>query len=156
MLDAVTFHAALDYVKARKPRALYVAFGETDEWAHEGRYDLYLHAANRVDRFIRALWETMQAMPEYRDKTSFVITTDHGRGNGPEWKNHGKSTEGAEDIWMAFLGPDTPALGERSNAPAVFQNQIAATIAALLGDDFRRAAPKAGPVIEEVIGPAKK
>jgi hypothetical protein len=156
LLDAITFHAALDYIRAAKPRAFYVAFGETDEWAHEGRYDLYLHAANRVDRFLRVLWETMQAMPQYRDKTTFVITTDHGRGNGAEWKSHGKSTEGAENIWIAVLGPDTPALGERSTVPEVFQRQIAATVAALVGEDFRVAFPQAGSPITEAIGAGRK
>ena len=35
------------------PRVLYVMLGEGDEWAHAGRYDLYLDAAFRADRFIR-------------------------------------------------------------------------------------------------------
>jgi len=76
----------------------------------------------------------MQAMPEYRGTTTFIITTDHGRGSGPEkWRDHGKDVDGAEDIWIAVLGPDTPALGERAQAGPVTQSQVAATIAALLG-----------------------
>ena len=34
---------------------------------------------------------------------------------------------------MAFLGPDSPGLGERKEVPEVTQSQIAATLAALLG-----------------------
>ena len=37
---------------------------------------------------------------------------------------------------MAFLGPDTRGLGERSNIAPVTQNRIAATVAALLGEDY--------------------
>jgi hypothetical protein len=54
-------------------------------------------------------------------------------------------------IWMAFLGPDTPALGERSNVAPVTQNQIAATLAALFGEDYAAAVPKAGNPITDVL-----
>ena len=40
--------------------------GETDEWAHGRKYDLYLDAAWRNDRFVRQLWETAQACPSTR------------------------------------------------------------------------------------------
>ena len=78
--DAPTGSGALEYLKKNKPRVLYVMLGETDEWAHGRRYDLYLDAAWRNDRFIRRLWETAQSMPEYRDETALLLATDHGRG----------------------------------------------------------------------------
>jgi len=157
MLDAFTMRAAEDYVKSARPRAFYVALGETDEWAHEGRYDRYLHAAHHVDRFVARLWETVQGIPKYRDQTTFIITTDHGRGSGPsDWRNHGKDTVGAENIWIAILGPDTPALGERTNCTTVTQSQIAATIAAFLGQDFRSHVPQAGAPISEAVGRENK
>ena len=52
---------------------------------------------------------------------------------------------------MAFLGTDTPALGERSKIPAVTQSQIAATLAAFLGEDDAADVPKAGKPIAEVL-----
>jgi hypothetical protein len=91
-------------------------------------------------------------MPQYRDKTTFIVTTDHGRGSGPvDWKEHGVDSPGSEDIWIAVLGPDTPALGERRNAPPVTQAQVAATVAALLDRDFRKAAPRAAAPLPDVI-----
>ena len=142
-------HAVVrEYVRQRRPRVLFVGYGETDEWAHSGRYDLVLQSANRVDGYIADLWNTMQAMPEYRGTTTFIITTDHGRGSGPEeWKNHGEKVAGAEAIWIGVLGPDTPASGELVGAGRVTQSQVAATIAALLGEDYRGFAPGAGPVL---------
>ena len=76
--DAIAFHTALEYLKQNKPRVLYVSLGETDEWGHEGRYDEYLTAAQRADRYLRTLWETAQAMPEYRGRTTLIFspTTD--------------------------------------------------------------------------------
>jgi hypothetical protein len=143
----------LEYVKSARPRLLFVGYGETDNWAHSGRYDLVLESAHQFDDFVRQLWETMQAMPEYRDQTTFIITTDHGRGSGlEEWKEHGVDEKGSENIWIAIMGPDTGALGERSNTPAVTQSEIAATVAAFLGKDFRQSAP-AAPPLPDIISP---
>jgi hypothetical protein len=150
--DAMTFHTALEYFKAKRPRAIYISLGETDEWGHGGKYDEYLTAIHRVDAYVKTLWETAQAMPEYRGKTALVLSVDHGRGNGAHWTDHGKNVADAEDIWLAFLGPDTPALGERTDAPTVAQNQIAATLAALLSEDYCAAVPKAGKPIADVLG----
>jgi len=151
--DGLLQQTLLEYVRAKKPRFLFVGFGETDEWAHNGRYDLVLQSAHSVDGFLRELWQTMQAMPEYRGKTTFIVTTDHGRGDGPEnWKHHDWNVEGAENMWIAVLGPDTPALGERKNAPRVTQSQIAATAAALFGKDWNTQNPKAARPIQEAIG----
>ena len=123
---------------------LFVGYGETDDWAHSGRYDLVLRSAHQVDAFIAELWLTMQRMPQYRGVTTFIITTDHGRGSGPTaWRDHGQDVAGAENIWIAMLGPDTPALGEMTSG-TVTQSQIAATVAALLGEDWTVANPRAG------------
>src|SRR5271155_4214712 len=55
----------LDYVKSAHPRVLFVGYGETDNWAHQGRYDLVLDSAHHADAFSRELWDTMQSMPRY-------------------------------------------------------------------------------------------
>jgi hypothetical protein len=155
--DALLQQTLLEYVREKEPRFLFVGYGETDEWAHNGRYDLTLQSARSVDGFIRELWTTMQALPAYRDKTTFLITTDHGRGSGEEnWKHHDFDVDGAEDMWIAVIGPDTPALGERRSAARVTQSQIAATAAALLGKDWRAVNSKAGAPISDAIGAAKR
>jgi hypothetical protein len=55
---------------------------------------------------------------------------------------------------MAFASPGSPALGERSHLAPVTQNQIAATLAALLGEDYAGAVSKAGKPIADVLGSA--
>jgi hypothetical protein len=150
--DSFIFHTALEYLRLQKPRVLAILLGETDEWAHAGRYDLYLNSAHRVDQYARLLWETLQSMPEYRGSTTLILATDHGRGsNRKTWRSHGRRIPESQFIWMAFLGPDTPALGARQNTAPVTQAQLAATIAALLGEDFRSAVPAAAPPIAEVL-----
>ncbi len=151
--DALTFYTALEYFKAARPRVFYLSLGDTDDWAHAGRYDEYLTAACRADGYLRTLWETAQSMPQYRGKTTLIFSTDHGRGEGlSDWRDHGEKMKGAEFIWMGFLGPDTPALGERADVATVTQSQVAATLAALLGEDYPAAVPKAAKPIAEVLG----
>jgi hypothetical protein len=141
--DVFTMGAARSALERRKPRVLYVGFGETDEWAHGRRYDLYLDAANKNDQFLAATWNWLQNDPQYQGKTALLVTTDHGRGNTPvDWTDHGQEVPGAEFIWIAVIGPDTPALGVREGVE-VTQSQVAATIAALVGEDFLTANPKA-------------
>jgi Metalloenzyme superfamily len=147
----------LDYVKSAHPRVLFVGYGETDNWAHQGRYDLVLDSAHRMDHLVKQLWDTMQAMPEYRGTTTFIITTDHGRGSGlTEWKEHGVEEKGSENIWIAVMGPDTAALGERTHVGAVTQAQIAATIAAFVGKDYHAAEPRAALPIAGVLSALAK
>jgi hypothetical protein len=143
----------IDSFKSHKPRLLFVGYGETDNWAHAGRYDLVLHSAHMFDHFVAQLWNTLQRLPEYRGRTTFIITTDHGRGSGPvDWKEHGVEQKGSDNIWIAVIGPDTAPLGERRGGPEVHQAQIAATIAALLGKDYRQAVAEAAPPIGELLG----
>jgi len=149
--DALTFARAKEYLAVKKPRVLYVAFGETDEWAHSRRYDVYLQMMQRNDAMVRELWQWLQQDPKYKGKTSLVLTTDHGRGRTPrDWTDHNAKVDGAEEIWMAVLGPDTEALGVRKNVTAT-QAMIASTIAALLGENFQERVPAAAPPLPGVM-----
>ncbi len=150
--DAFVQRAALEFIDAHKPRVLYVNFGETDEWAHARRYDRYLEAAHRVDRWIGELWEKVQALPEYRGSTTLIITTDHGRGAlTADWTSHGEKIAHSGEWWCAVLGPDTPPLGERKECESVKQAQMAETLAKFLGEDYRAAEPKAAPPLSDVF-----
>ncbi|WP_020468308.1 alkaline phosphatase family protein [Zavarzinella formosa] len=154
--DALTYHAARIYLKQKKPRVLFVSFDETDEHAHAGRYDRVLGSAHKADGLIRDLWETAQGMPEYKGKTTLIISTDHGRGGPPlEWKNHSAKIKGAEFIWAGILGPDTQPLGEREKTDPQTQSQIAATLAASLGFDYCKDVPQAGKPLPGAIGAGK-
>jgi dienelactone hydrolase len=152
--DSFTYAATVEYVRAARPRVLYLSLGETDDWAHLGRYDNYLRAARNFDRYTRQLWEEMQGISQYRGRTTFVITTDHGRGHGlTGWKDHGRKIPESRDIWIAVMGPDTPALGERAQGEAVTQSQVAATVAAVLGEDFAPSVPGVARPIDAAVAP---
>jgi hypothetical protein len=149
--DPIPFHTAIEYMKAKHPRVLFIGLGETDEWAHEGAYAAYLDATHRSDEYLREVWELAQSLPEYKDKTTLIVVPDHGRGDGANWVDHGAKIPESRETWMAFLGPDTPDLGERQGGPAVTESQIAATLAAFLGRDYHAAAPMSGLPIADVL-----
>jgi bisphosphoglycerate-independent phosphoglycerate mutase (AlkP superfamily) len=130
------------------PRVIYLSFDETDDMAHGGRYDLYLQAANMADRLIGDLWNFLQFMPAYQNKTALLITTDHGRGDliKDQWRDHGTKVEDANQIWIALMGPTIRPLGENKSKGQWYQAQLAATIAALLGVEFKSNHPVAQPL----------
>src|SRR5262249_26508074 len=107
--DAITFNIALEYLKTYRPRLMYIALGESDDWAHARRYDRLLDYLNVADGWMRRLSQTLQAIDTYRGRTTLIITTDHGRGITPsDWIDHDETVAGSEDIWVAVIGPDTP------------------------------------------------
>jgi hypothetical protein len=135
--DELTFLNAMEYVKMNKPRIVFIGLGETDEFAHSSRYDLYLEQASKVDRMISELWYYIQTDPDYRNNTNIIITTDHGRGaKSSNWFSHHILIPGSGQSWFAVLGPDCSPLGEITTEGQLYQNQLAATIAWLVDKQF--------------------
>jgi len=135
--DMLTYSTAKEYIKNHKPRIVVIGFGETDDFAHQKRYDLYLQQATLVDRMIGELWNMVQTTPAYKNKTSFLITTDHGRGNNTKhWSGHGAFINGSSQAWVAMMGPGIQPLGEKKVKEQFYSKQLAATIAHLAGEEF--------------------
>ncbi len=146
--DFITYFLAREYLKKYRPRVLYIGFDETDDYAHQGKYDPYLETALFTDKWIADLWSYIQTQPEYKNKTTILITTDHGRGDQTKanWKHHGQKIPDASEIWFAAMGPDTKPGGEVKVPMQLYQQQIAATIAAFLGLKFTADHPIAEPI----------
>jgi Type I phosphodiesterase / nucleotide pyrophosphatase len=146
--DAFTFRLAMAHLAAARPRVLYLAFDETDDWAHDGRYDRVLETYARIDGFLQELWNWLQSQPDYRGRTSLLLTTDHGRGHTlQDWRNHGAKVEGAQDVWIAFVSPRMSRRGEWRDAPPLSTSQIAATLASWMDVDWTADHPNAGQPI---------
>ena len=135
--DLLTFLTAKEYIQQHQPKVMFLGLGETDEYAHSGRYDLYLEQANKVDRMLAELWHWVQTTPGYKDNTSFIITTDHGRGSRDKnWSSHSSFIRGSSQTWLALIGPTIEPLGEMKEDMQLYQAQMAETIAALMGEKF--------------------
>ncbi len=152
-LDVFTHHQAKYYLETKRPKVMYISYGETDEWAHEGNYSAYLDAAHQVDAWVNELWQWVQSTPGYKDNTYLLITTDHGRGFGEGWTDHGADVKGASSIWFGLMGPEKNSnltkiavalkrtMGEQTANQQLYQKQLAATMAKLLGLEFTPAHP---------------
>ncbi len=134
-LDAFTHHYAMEYMKQHHPKVLYIAYGETDDFAHDGNYEAYLNSANTTDKFIEELWNYVQTDPFYRGQTTFIVTTDHGRGTEPpgNWRHHGIRIEGAGAVWLVAFGKQISPAGELGIEEQLYSTQIAPTVLKLLG-----------------------
>ena len=132
----ITMH--LEQMKKTHPVLVYISYGETDDFAHDGDYEAYLKSANTTDALIKELWTFVQKDPFYKDQTLFIITTDHGRGTEPldTWRHHGNEVKGAGGVWLVLFGKGVKAEGEVAEKEQLFSNQIAPTILEVLGIDF--------------------
>ena len=147
--DVYTHYGAMEYLKTKKPKVLYIAYGETDEWAHAGQYRSYLDAGHQVDAWLKEIWNYVQTDPQYKDKTTLLITVDHGRGDieKEKWTSHNNKIQDAHEIWFAVMGPDTPVRGELSTEMQLYQQQFAQTIARLMGYTYTAKHPIADAIL---------
>ncbi|MCX6337951.1 MAG: alkaline phosphatase family protein [Bacteroidetes bacterium] len=146
--DLLTYASAKNYIEQKHPKVLFLGLGETDEFAHKGQYDQYLQKAKQVDQIIAELWYYVQTDPFYKGNTTFIITTDHGRGSKTsKWSQHGFWVKGSGETWMAMIGPGIAAEGERKTKGELYLKQIASTIALLADEDFHAGDhPVAAPI----------
>jgi len=150
--DAFTHHFAKEYIKKNKPDLIYISYGETDDFGHDGNYEAYLKSARQTDAFMKDLWDYVQSEPYYKDKTTFIVTSDHGRGTDPidNWRSHGSKYENTDQTWLMVFGAGIKAKGEVSNSVPIHATQIASTIAELLG--VRYASKKeVGAPIQQIL-----
>jgi len=168
--DSFTHHYAMSYFSRELPKVLFVSYGETDDFAHDGKYDEYILAANRTDRFIGELWKLIQATPSHRDNTVLFVAVDHGRGSEPieTWQHHASKKSvsgymtslsqyengitGSEAVWMAAVGPGVASNGLIvTGADCLTNNGIAATLLELLGEDYKTLNPAMGAPLEAFL-----
>ncbi|WP_440056923.1 alkaline phosphatase family protein (plasmid) [Pseudoalteromonas sp. T1lg65] len=167
--DAFTYQYAKAYVEQHKPRVIMLALGEPDDYAHNGNYDEYIKGINRADKLIAQLWETLQAIEQYKDNTYLIITTDHGRGKTvADWQHHSSRKAiakkypqmlekapngivGSEQVWLAVVGPKVAANGLVKSNEEYTSSQIAATALVLLGEDPAKFNPKAAKPMTKVV-----
>jgi len=168
--DAFTHHYALSAMRETAPRVLYISYGETDDFAHDGRYDEYILAAHRTDRFIQEIWELSQSLEAYRNNTMLFVTVDHGRGEEPieTWQHHASKTSvsgymstlaqyeegivGSDAVWMGAIGPGLSASGlVNTSDNCLTSNRIAATLLQWLGENYKEYNVGMGEPLQEFL-----
>jgi hypothetical protein len=163
-LDLLTHGYAMAALEHRYPRIIFIAYGETDDFAHDEHYDRYIDAAYRTDLMLSELWNLLQSDPFYRGRTTLLITTDHGRGNTAEgWPHHASAAAtaragieetpdgvvGSDEIWLAAIGPGIRSAGLIRGQWK--QSQVAATALAALQLDAESLLPEADPAMDRLL-----
>jgi hypothetical protein len=145
--DMLTFVAAKEYIQNKHPKVVYISFGETDEFAHHGNYDEYLHSIHMVDMYLEQLWYLLNKDPFYKGNTNLIVTTDHGRGDKESaWMRHNMFISGSKNTWLLTIGPAMQSQGEICCGDEFFSGQLAQTMARILGLNFAARHPVDEPI----------
>ena len=138
---------ALRYLKTTQPRFLFISLNDADEWGHQGNYSEYIKTLAQYDDWISELSTTLETMGDYGKETTLIVTTDHGRGDGSNWTNHGTSAPESKYIWLYAGGPKLKNIPTPKTTYA--HNDIRPTIQAILNMDASKC-EDCGRIISEL------
>ena len=77
--DQLTFKAAISILKSYKPQLFLIHFRGPDYYGHGGVWENYLHSIVETDSLAFEIWNYLENDVFYKNKTTFIITNDHGR-----------------------------------------------------------------------------
>jgi hypothetical protein len=107
--DELSVYIAKQLMRQMAPSLLWITLHDIDI-AHSGAYSLYIDGIQRSDRLCADIWQTIEADPEYKGKTTMFILPDFGRdsdmdasGNG--FQHHRTGDALSRTTWMMVLGP---------------------------------------------------
>lgn len=121
-------------LRNQKPRLVYAILPHIDSSGHVDEYAKYEETIKHADSLIWEVWNFVQADPFYKDKTTMVVTTDHGRhstGVNDGYKSHGDACEGCRHVYALMIGPDIKKGLEFKTE--CYQVDLAPTIGQLMG-----------------------
>jgi hypothetical protein len=157
--DKYTFAHAMHYLKAKHPRFLFISLNDSDEWGHKGQYDKYVATLRQHDAWIKELVTTLDSMGAYGKNTTLLITTDHGRGAGNDWGEHGAEYADSGSVWIYGRSPYSRSADlAKARLPAskvVYSHlDIRPTIEATFGLEPKLdgVSPLPGHVIQAIVG----
>ena len=131
--DFETYLQVREFITKNHPQLVHIGLSGTDTYGHKKMYDRYLCQAHLADNIIAGLWHLVQSSAFYKNKTTFIITTDHGRGRGVNgWDKHGFLVKGSSQTWLAMIGNGVKKIGECKEPLQLYQRQIVGTIGRFL------------------------
>jgi len=107
--DSTTFQHAINTLKQYHPKCMLINFKEPDASGHANNWQGYLQGIKQVDEYVGKLWEYFQSDTSFANKTTLLVTNDHGRhpdNIADGFVSHGDSCRGCKHIMFFALGPD--------------------------------------------------
>ena len=126
------------------PQLVLVNFPMTDKEAHAGSWDGYIAAIENVDSLIYLLYNKIQNDTFYKNKTTFLITNDHGRHTN-DFTNHGCDCDGCEHIMLLAIGNNFDA--NKVNNNLHYQIDICKTVGDIM--NFKTTFAQGNSLIKE-------
>ncbi|WP_160139520.1 sulfatase-like hydrolase/transferase [Chryseobacterium sp. c4a] len=132
--DAVTMTNTKEIMKKYSPNMIVINLKDVDSYGHDNKYAEYIQAIKTTDASIKEIWDYIQSLPAYKDKTTLIVSNDHGRHLDSKggFRNHGDDCEGCRHIEFFAMGPDFKKNTTISTGNYE-QIDIASTMAELLG-----------------------
>lgn len=132
--DLVTMAKTKEVMAKYSPNVIVINLKDVDSYGHANKWDEYLKAIKTTDASIKEIWDYIQSLPAYKDKTTLIVSNDHGRhidANGG-FAEHGDDCAGCRHIEFFAMGPDFKKNTTISTGNYE-QIDIASTMAELLG-----------------------
>lgn len=107
--DSITFVHLMDVLAQQQPRLTVVNFKEPDSRGHANDSLGYIAAIQKTDWYVQQVWNYLQSTPFYANKTTLIVTNDHGRhtaGWSDGFVSHGDQCNGCKHIEFFALSPD--------------------------------------------------
>jgi len=107
--DSTTFQSTIDKLSHQQIQLAIINFKQPDAAGHANDSLGYLQGIFDTDNYIGAIWQQIQNDVNYKDKTTLIVTNDHGRhtpGVSNGFVSHGDQCEGCKHIEFFALGPD--------------------------------------------------
>lgn len=106
--DSITLNVLFQKLTTYTPKIVLVNFREPDYSGHQNNWIAYLNGIKNTDKYIDSIWKHIQNDPHYKNKTTLIVTNDHGRhlDNSGGFQSHGDGCLGCRKLSLLVLGPD--------------------------------------------------
>ncbi|MBE0638445.1 MAG: T9SS type A sorting domain-containing protein [Bacteroidales bacterium] len=131
-----------------QPDFMWVYLADVDHAGHSGDWNYYTTTLRRADSIVGVLWDHVQSLPYYQDKTTLIVTNDHGRHDNQHggFTGHGCGCEGCRRIQFLAVGPNIKQ--NFTSFQARILPDMAVTAAHILGFEMEKAT---GQVMQEIL-----
>lgn len=146
--DRLLTELSIRAIAELRPKLLMVNYQDCD-YVHWGNLTHYTRAIAIMDDGLKQLVAAVEADPEYRDNTIFVVVPDCGRDNNPFAEvpcQHHFNSRSAHEIFAVLVGPGVRR-GVVVDKPTD-QISVAGTVARLMGFQAEHAESR---ILEEAI-----
>jgi hypothetical protein len=106
--DILTWQNFDSILTTHHPRLTITNLAQVDGWGHNGVWEEYLRSIRLADSIVNEMWNLIQSDMFYRDKTTLIVTNDHGR-HLDDFTGHVDGCDGCRHIMLMIVGPDTKA-----------------------------------------------